>query len=226
MSKPAREKHVDVQVGPVTVKLWEDDRIAQSILSGKPFEPKTLAFFAEHVAPATRVLDIGCYSGLFSIAAVKLGARPIGFEPFPDNQSQIFENQKLNGVKFPVATYAVSDKEGNARLGYNEKVHLTSGASLERKSGPGLAVSTVSLDHYVKQLPDTMPISMIKMDVERHEPAVIRGARLTIEAHKPMLIVEANDAEMTTRCVKLMVELDYNWLATLDERNLIFSPRG
>lgn len=225
MSKPQRVNHVDVKVGPVTVKLWEDDRIAQSILGGTPFEPATLEFFASVVKPETRVLDIGCYSGLFSIAAFLLGASPVGFEPFPDNQAQIFRNQKLNGVEFPLATYAVSNTNGPARLGYNERVHLTSGASLERKSGPGLAVERVSLDYYVPHLTPTAPISVIKMDIERHEPAAINGARLTIEAYKPVLIIEANDASMKKAVLKALDGLDYELRDTLDVRNLIFFPR-
>lgn len=231
MSSPAKLGQVDhsnfvrISVGKTSVDLNSDDRIAGSILSGKPFEPNTLAFFGDHVKPGTRVLDIGCYSGLFAIAATKLGAIATGFEPFVDNYKQIERNQRLNNAFFLLSHLALSDKKGEAQLKYNPAVRLTSGASLERKSGPSLRIDTTTLDLYVKDFYfDDMPISIIKMDVERHEPAVIRGARLTIDRYKPILIVEANDLKAREEVIKAMDGLDYRIEYELDVRNLVFLP--
>lgn len=231
MSNPAKLGQMDhgsfvrVQVGKVSVDLGPDDRIAKSILSGKPFEPDTLAFFGDHVKPGTRVFDVGCYSGLFAIAATKMGAIATGFEPMPDNYRQIEFNQRRNATYFLLSHVALSDKTGKAQIKYNPTVHLTSGASLERKSGPSMEIDTATLDEYM--LPfhfDDMPISIIKMDVERHEPAVIRGARLTIDRYKPILIVEANDLKAREDVIKSMEGLDYMIKYELDVRNLVFVP--
>lgn len=232
MSSPAKLGNFDhgnfirVPVGPTTVDLLQDDRIAQSIKGGKPFEPKTLELFGSSVLPGTRVFDVGCYSGLFAIAATKLGAQATGFEPLPNNYQQIERNMRLNKQYFLLTHLALSDKKGKTQLKYNPSVHLTSGASIERKSGPSIEIETTTLDEYMSTFHfDDMPISVIKMDVERHEPAVIRGARLTIDRYKPLLIIEANDDKARNEVIRAMEGLEYFPPHTLDVRNLIFRPR-
>ena len=204
------------------VKLKDDDRIAQSVLSGKPFEPETLMFFHEQVEwnGGKMFLDIGCYSGLFSIMATKLGMQAIGFEPFPPNRKQILWNMALNNVDFVLSPLALSDKNGKARFGHTD-VHLTSGGSLERKSGKGIEVKTSRLDTFYD---GKKQIGIIKMDVERHEPAVLRGARYFIQKDRPILIIEANDQEMVDAVNKEMKVHDYAPAFVLDVRNLVFKP--
>lgn len=217
---------VRIAVGDTSVDLDRNDRIASSILSGKPFEPNTLHFFGSVVRPGSRVIDIGCYSGLFAIAAMRLGASAIGFEPLPDNFNQIQKNQRLNNAHFLLASEGLSDKRGRAKLKYNPDVRLTSGASLERKTpGPSIEIEITTLDLYMKSFHFVdMPISVIKMDVERHEPAVIRGARLTIDAHRPVLIIEANDLKAREEVVAAMEGLNYKEPLEADVRNLLFIP--
>lgn len=231
MSNPAKLGQIDhgafvrVQVGNTSVDLLRDDRIASSIISGKPFEPKTLELFGSAVKPGTRVIDIGCYSGLFAMAATKLGAQATGFEPLPDNYRQIERNMRSNNAFFLLSHLALSDKAGKTQLKYNPNVRLTSGASIERKSGPSIEIETTTLDNFMSKFHfDDMPISVIKMDVERHEPAVIRGARLTIDRYKPLLIIEANDQGMREQVIKALDGLDYKPPLVADERNLIFWP--
>lgn len=231
MSNPAKLGNLDhgtfirLPVGNTTVDLLQDDRIAQSVKSGKPFEPATLKLFGDLVKAGTRVFDVGCYSGLFSIAATKMGAQATGFEPFPDNYRQIERNMRLNQSHFLLTHYALSDKKGKAQLKFNPAVRLTSGASLERKSGPSMEIETVTLDEYMRDFHfGDMPISVIKMDVERHEPAVIRGARLTIDRYRPALIIEANDDKAKSEVLTAMEGLGYKDPMTLDVRNLVFLP--
>lgn len=220
---------IEITVSGTSVKLKDDDRIAQHILAGKTFEPQTLDFFVEQCRKAALgevFLDIGCYSGLFSILAEKEGLKSIGFEPFPPNQSQIEWNMDLNKTHFELSRVALSDKNGEARFGHTD-VHLTSGGSLERKSGNGLTVKTMRLDDfYPKAKGNNLPprVAIIKMDVERHEPAVIRGARELIKRYRPVMIIEANDAEMVAAVNREMKGLGYENASVYDVRNLVFRP--
>lgn len=208
---------LEIKVGPVTVKLLEDDRICQHIKSGKTFEPHTLAAWADMCIPGTEVIDVGAYSGLFSIAAAKIGAIPTAIEALPQMQEQLAKNMKLNEVSFNVIKAAASDKDGTARLGYNERVHLTAGASLLRKSGPGHIVNLVRLDDI-----DVKNVSAIKIDVERLEANVLRGAKTLLALWKPMLIVEFLD-ESAKDLISLTIP-DYDIVSVLDVRNLIMVP--
>jgi FkbM family methyltransferase len=198
----------------------DGDRITAHLKKSGSFEPETLAYFATKVRPASTVLDIGCYSGLFAILATKLRARVIAFEPFPNNFKRIAENAILNRVAFDLRDAAVSDKDGHADLMYNARLEFTAGASLTRALTPSgkMKVKTVRIDSL--SLED---VSVMKIDVERHEPAVLRGARETIEHHRPSLIVEAlNDSAKQAVLKELS---NYEHVATLDTRNLILEAR-
>lgn len=208
---------VTLKVGPVTVDLLDDDRICRSVLSGKPFEPNSLGAWADMVEPDTAVIDVGAYSGLFSIAAAKLGARPVAVEPQPVMCERIAANSAINGVAFETINAAASEADGKARLGVNEAVHLTSGASLLSKSGHGLEVRTIRLDSlFVTKL------SAIKIDVERAELLVLAGATRLIEYHRPKLLIEALDAAAKAAIKKALPS--YRMEAFLDDRNMMMIP--
>lgn len=206
-----------IAVGPVEVELLADDRICQSIRTGKPFEPDTLDLWAKMCKPGEIVVDVGAYSGLFSIAAVKLGAIPFAIEPLPVMQARLRANAEINGVSFEIIEAAASDVTGTTRIGYNDKVHLTSGASVLRKSGPGIQVQTYRLD----DIYFGGRVSAIKIDVERFEKAVLNGAAEVIERYRPELIVEVLD-QVSRDDVEYMLP-KYAVQGFLDKRNLILS---
>lgn len=203
--------------GPVSVDLINDDRICQSVMTGKPFEPDTIALWIEMCKPGAIVADVGAYSGLFSIIAAKLGAVPFAIEPLPVMQERIRANASINGVSFEVIAAAASDVTGVAKIGYNPRVHLTAGASVLRKSGPHIEVDTFRLD----DIYFGGRVSAIKIDVERYERAVITGAAELLERDRPELIVEVLD-QISRDDVTYMLP-KYMEVGFTDSRNLILS---
>lgn len=217
---------VEIQVGTIKVKLIDDCRIAKHVLSGKQFEPESLAMWAGMCKPGKVALDIGAYSGLFSIAAARLGCIARAFEPMPNLQRRIAENAGINSVSIAISNCAISDKDGMAELGYNARVHLTSGASLSRKSEPRLPVATYALDTFAYR-----DVCAIKIDVERHEEAVIRGALKTIERERPSLLIEcithdpAGGAISDSRKAIAAMLPSYEMSDPVDKRNVVMVPR-
>jgi FkbM family methyltransferase len=203
--------------GPISVKLISDDRICQSVLTGKPFEPDTLMTWMEMCQPGAIVVDVGAYSGLFSILAAKMGAIPFAIEPLPVMQERIKANAALNGVEFEIIRGAASDETGKIRIGYNDRVHLTSGASVLRKSGPGIVVNTYRLD----DINFGGPVTAIKVDVERYEKAVLNGAAEILERDRPDLVIEVLD-DVARGDVEYMLP-KYTVQSFLDKRNLILT---
>jgi FkbM family methyltransferase len=211
-----------IPVGQTVVALIaEGDRIAASLKSKGPFEPETLAKWANLCGSATAaraircreatVLDVGAYTGLFSIAARKLGCRVIAFEPMVFNRARFKANCVFNGVDDAVNSEAVSDACGEAVLHYNS-IPFTAGASLERKTGSAQPVKTLTIDSL-----NLRSVAAIKIDVERAEPRVLAGARETLARCRPALIVEVL-GEDEGQAVLASVE-DYEHVATMDVRN-------
>jgi len=211
------------QVGSVSVDMIEaDDRVCAHINSGKTFEPRTLEIWADLCATRRgTVLDIGAYTGLFAISAALHSCRVIAFEPMPRNAERLRENAERNGrsrLFIQLIEAAVSDKPGTAQIGYSANVKgLTSGASLLRKTGATHTVPVVTID-----MLDLSHVSAIKIDVERGEPQVLRGARQTIERCKPAILVEVLDDERKAGVRQALP--GYEVAEEIDTRNWLMLP--
>jgi FkbM family methyltransferase len=207
-----------IPVGPVTVRLISDgDRIVGSLKERGPFEPDSLAKWAELCAGGGTVVDVGAYTGLYTISARLLGCRTIAFEPMIANRARLQENARLNNVSDKVNSEAVSDDIGVASLAYNP-IPFTSGASLLRRKGVHIEVPVLTIDSL--NLPK---VDAIKIDVERAEPRVLAGARETLARCKPVLLVEVLGKEEGLG-VLAAVE-GYRHVATLDVRNWLMLPK-
>ncbi len=141
-------------------------------------------------------LDVGSNIGSFTVLASGVcGATSWAFEPDPDNVAALKRNISLNGLENRVTVHEVAagDKDGT--------VSFTRGmGTMNRiaRSGemPGRQVPIVKLDSLIGDLRPTM----IKLDVEGHEEAVIFGAR-NILAIDSLKVIEAED------CTKPMDDL-------------------
>ena len=206
-----------IPAGPVTVDLLDGDRICHHCRIGNGFEPDSLEAWARMAEEGDTVYDVGAYTGVYSIAAAKRGCYVEAFEPLPQVAARLAENIKLNGVNVRVHEVAVSDFNGTAELHYNAKLPLTSGASLVDRKHPGIKVEVVRLDD--------MPfhrVAAIKIDVERAEDRVLRGAHQIIEMVKPQLLIEALDIIARNKVKRLLP--GYREAAFLDARNMHMVP--
>lgn len=150
---------------------------------------KELTLLPALVDPARLALDIGANRGIWTHLMVRQGARVIAFEPNP-KMFAILKAAMPRGTN--AFDLALSDREGEAELkipryarGYSNQ-H----ASLEASRVGGnlfgaVTVKTARLDDL-----DPDPVGFIKIDVEGHELAVLRGARETIARDRPNMIIE------------------------------------
>lgn len=214
-----------VKVHPVDVEIIDDDRVAAAVKRNGQFEPNSLAVWGLicEGGKAGLVLDVGSYGGLFGIAAWLMKNEVIAVEPKPILVRRTLANAALNGVSlstFSVVEAAASDTDGKAILGFDDKLALTSGSSLERKGPAFMKVKTVTLDSVV---PIGRKVGAIKIDVEGHEAAVLRGASRILKQSKPSIIIETLDHEDRKEEVKKLLP-GYRVSAFLDKRNLFMEP--
>jgi FkbM family methyltransferase len=208
---------ISIPVGPVTVDLIDDDRVCMHYRTDG-FEPESRLTWSKICRLGTTVLDVGSYSGLFAIAAAKLGANVVAVEPMPVMVRRIAENAQINGVSISIKEAAACETDGMIRLGYNDAVYLTAGASLTRKSRGSVMVKALRIDSL--ELSD---VSAIKIDVERVESAVLRGAETTIRRNRPIMIVEALSDDLRADVERALP--GYRVASRLDRRNLLLKPR-
>jgi FkbM family methyltransferase len=213
------------EIADLTVKLIDsDDRIVfhkQHPEHSGSYEPDSLALWASLIKPGMVVLDVGAYTGLYAIIAALRGAMAIAIEPMPANHWRIGVNAKLNKVKVDAIAAAASDRDGRATLHYNPKVSLTTGASLQRQERlhrDQIEVKCLTIDSLM-----LANVSAIKIDVEWHEPCVIRGAMRTIEKWRPALLIETLDDDMRQQVSDMLP--GYRKAMIYDARNSFFAPK-
>jgi FkbM family methyltransferase len=151
---------------------------------------------AKLVTPELMAVDVGANFGVYTAAMLKAGAKVIAFEPLTECAEALRHHSSRYRGRLTVHETALSDRAGAAAL------HLPRDQS---RLLTGLAtLSEVSLQHEDRQVDlrtldsyEFADVRLIKIDVEGHEQAVIRGAAETIRAnHLPSLIVEIEQARL------------------------------
>jgi FkbM family methyltransferase len=210
-----------IDVDDLHVRIIDtDDRMAVHIAHGNGFEPESLKAWAGLVKRGKVALDIGAYTGLFSIIAAMRGAKVTAMEPMPANFWRLGINVDINKQHVTALAVAASDRDGIARLNFSRHTPLTTGASIE--AGIKGHTDTISINTVTVDSLGLTDVAAIKIDVERHEVAVLRGAMATISRDRPPMLIETLDNQMRDDIAKLLPA--YRVEAILDKRNTLFLP--
>jgi FkbM family methyltransferase len=173
------------------------------------------AAFTDHfVRDGAVVVDVGASFGLFSYHLARLVGRTgtvYTFEPHPMNRVVLEKLAKARpAVNFrPVA---VSDEPGSAQLQvpvFGGR-RVTAQSSLAHGFGDleGVAVDTVSVP--TVRLDDELgdrSIDFIKIDVEGHEIAVLRGASGILRKYLPPMLIEIEQRHLDYPIADVFAEI-------------------
>jgi FkbM family methyltransferase len=166
-----------------------------------------------HLGRGGVLYDIGANLGFFSMLGGHLAGLQEGhvyaFEAAPENAEAIRHNALLNGVSnITVIPKAVSAHSGRGRL---QIVDDQSWSKLEDYgehpyTEQVIEVELVSIDDLVAA-GELRPPTIVKIDVEGAEIAVLEGMRKTIAEHRPAIICELHDTHR--EFIAAMAEHDY-----------------
>jgi FkbM family methyltransferase len=127
-------------------------------------------------------VDVGAWYGPWTARLLTLADRVVTIEPNPDLA-------RLVRASFPAAQVveaAASDRGGTAHLWLPAGGRGAEGtASLEHTGERSRTVQRVTIDSL-----GLTDVRFIKMDIEGHEAAALRGAERTIRRDSPMLLLE------------------------------------
>jgi FkbM family methyltransferase len=145
-----------------------------------------LAFLLEERSDC---IDVGTYEGHLLAEMVRLAPRGchLGFDPLPKHVAA--SSRLCPGTD--VRQVALGDSHG--RASFVHVVNMPAFSGLRRRSYPPGAV-TETIEVEVRKLDDELPTGMrprlLKIDVEGAELPVLRGARVTLEKHRPTIVFE------------------------------------
>jgi FkbM family methyltransferase len=135
-------------------------------------------------------LDVGGNRGWFAYYMARLSSKVHVFEPNPICLSALERYKTPNMV---IHEFALSDRAGVAKMRFdpNNTGIGTIETANSLTNNPGIR-EIVELDVVVKTLDslDFSDVGFIKIDVEGHEPAVLRGAKKLLTASRPALLIE------------------------------------
>ena len=175
-----------------------------------------LAELATHCRSDDVVYDIGANVGIYALALATTTTttsananasasasdhpdrRVLAFEPSPRIVDRLRTNLRANAVGDQVDVYdcGIGDETGDRPFyvstypelsGFDRTSATRWGATVDNV----ITVSISRLDDLADELP---PPDVIKIDVEGGAPAVVRGARETLDRHGPTLFVEIHEA--------------------------------
>jgi FkbM family methyltransferase len=142
--------------------------------------------------------DIGAHYGIFSLAAVHAGGKAVAVEPSPVAAQMISIQATINGCaeNIQIVRAAVSSEVGTMGL-------LSSGVfsdgyfrvACDRPTSELIQTPALTIDELTQRFG---PPTHIKIDVEGHETAVLRGGGVTLARHSPLLFLEIHNEMVTS----------------------------
>ena len=180
-----------------------EGNIVSKLESGRFYEQK----FLEYIASLNKkglYLDVGGNIGNHTVffANFTKATEVMSFEPHPEVFKSLKKNVKANDPKKKVKLkhMALGEEEGSVQIEEAESDKL--GGSRVKKGG----------DIPMKRLDDVVgknKVSVIKVDVEGFEEAVLRGATAVLKRDKPELFLEAGTAADKEKIEAVISEFGY-----------------
>lgn len=193
-------------------------------VSGKTwaYEPDVLAtllcLLAEH--GKARFVNIGANMGYFPLIVAKVFGDRVdvhAYEPMPELLDRLDDARRRNGVEFHVSGVALADFEGTAPFHLSAKSDTSNSLNPDfRPSKDVIDVTVSTVDH---EFPaggrllrrDRVPpgATVLLIDTESTEPAVLRGGVEFIRRVRPAIICEVLAGRTETDLAAFMADVDY-----------------
>ena len=172
-------------------------------------------------APDRLSLDIGADVGEFAIAMAAASRGVIAFEPRPTQARELSAMFDAVGAAVRVETTALSDRAGvtamrvldlapgRSTIDHDNELNDTDGSAVHTIDVPVTPLDALQLDD----------VGLVKIDVEGHELAVLRGAVETLRRNRPTLVIEAEERHhrgTVAAITEFLAELGYTGSFELD----------
>ena len=208
-SRHARVRQLSVFLGwqvwkrtiakPVVIDLFNDYRfiaypdcgVSSRLLYTRIPDYKEIYFLRQYLSGGTFV-DVGANVCLYPLLLADKIDHALLFEPNPVAAKRARENVALNGLSYNVYELALSDKTGIMELEDRGGVDTCNQMVPEGGSSPfpTRTVTGTTLDRFLEGRGGSFPpIKAIKIDVEGHENAALKGMRGCLEESRPELVL-------------------------------------
>jgi FkbM family methyltransferase len=179
-------------------------RLRWNVMKAKAVGEKELAYVNALCDDSSVSVDIGANLGVYSYLMRQHSKSVIAFEPNPFYANMV--RRALKDIR--VIEAAVSDHEGTSVLRV-PLTQMTAGMgtieqenTLDRVPFQEIKISIVTIDSL-----KLANAGFIKIDVEGHELAALRGAIATIEGSRPNFLIEAEERHRKDAVISVLTFL-------------------
>ena len=163
------------------------------------------------------IYDIGANIGVYSVAFASTNAQVFAFEANPKNYSLLVQNtQNHSNIK----TYhvAVGDRVQKVYCKDFDITEQGNYGAVDVQQTQGVEVDMIALDGLAIPSP-----SLVKIDVEGSEFAVLKGLEQKIKENLPVIVYEAHETKQFAEIYAFLKNFDYRlfWLQCMN-----FNPQN
>ena len=141
--------------------------------------------------------DIGAYIGYYSLSLHKLTSKTVAFEPNQQNFQRLSKNVEINNFNISCHNLGCSDSKNKLKLWYTDKnkrggssIFQDSDKEINKYDKSKLLFEEIETDKLDNIYPLKNKKIFFKIDVERHELNVLKGASDILSNNKCYLQIE------------------------------------
>lgn len=189
---------------------WDDlNEVCETDLQN--WEPISRRFFRSLAKTAQVVVDVGAYTGIYSIESSlsNQNCKVISIEPNPIVARVLESNIEINQIKnVDIFKFALGSSEGEQKLYITAKPFGSSMSSL---------IPSVDLEMQFNVQVNTInnicrhtKVDLIKIDVEGFEKDILEGSKDILLRDRPVILTEALTSENLLEQTRFMSSVNYS----------------
>jgi FkbM family methyltransferase len=178
----------------------------------KFWESSSREIFSELAKKSSFILDIGSYTGIYTLIASKSNknVHTISFEPNPLIFRALEKNLRLNRIRnTKLEKLALDNESGRDFLYLNHEVYSSAASIIETNLNyEKYEVNKLTLDSYFEKN-ENLSVELMKIDVEGLETRILEGSRKVLSKFSPILLMEALTKEAKDSQLAFLRNLNY-----------------
>jgi FkbM family methyltransferase len=186
------------------------------------------SFILDNLKEGDVFVDVGANIGYFSMLAARQKAgKVLAIEPAPKTYDILNMNIKHNMFANVIESFNIvlGSEKRTAKFIYSlgPKNHVEYEVDNIRTNLPTTNVNVITLDDLLKSRKEVNKIDFIKVDVEGYEYDFLLGAKKTIEAFKPIILMEIEEHRLAKynataeKIFNFMNYLGYKYLSVTED---------
>jgi FkbM family methyltransferase len=183
----------------------EDELVGLSLATYGEYSESEVVVFRKCLRPGHVAIDVGANIGAFTVPMARLvgpTGQVIAFEASPTNVPLLMSNLAQNGLpQAKVIPMAASDHVGTIKVSRQDALHAYCRPEI---NDGDFEIGCTTIDSL--ELP---AVQFIKIDVDRHEQQVLRGAEATIKRCRPIIYIENEDQDTSEALIAQLVSYGY-----------------